>query len=254
MATKQAWHSFELETLAVVESVCADGDTEFTLTKATTSAKRSIQAKPTEHKRDTDVKAQMDKSALTEQMFTRDNHAILVEETQVMDRGSRYYPRIFRKAIEHQKHMNNFSRKDQGLYLIWQLSRRGIVLIRKLWRLLNQYVLIVVDADTEFTLTKATTSAGSIYIGTRNRSIQAKPTEHKKRLAQMDKSALAEQIFTRDNHVILVEETQVMDRGSQYYPRIFREAIELQKHMNNFSRKDQGLNLSKTLKPALQRT
>ena len=91
-------------------------------------------------------------------------------------------------------------------------------------------------------------SCGSVYIGTTKRSIKTRITEHKRscRLGHVEKSALAEHALTLDDHKILFEDTQVLDRTRSYYPRIYREAIEIQKHAQNFNRKDEGLNLSRT--------
>ena len=99
-------------------------------------------------------------------------------------------------------------------------------------------------------------SCGAVYIGTTKRSINTRLTEHKRncRHGHTDKSAVAEHTLTQDEHTILFEKTQVLDKTPNYYTRMYREAIEIQKHPENFNRKEEGLKLSKTWFQVLKNT
>jgi hypothetical protein len=99
-------------------------------------------------------------------------------------------------------------------------------------------------------------SCGSVYVGMTKRSVNTRLSEHKRscRLGQVEKSAVAEHTLEQEGHRIRFEDTQVIARESKYYPRIYREAIEIHKHSDNFNKKDETLNLSKTWIPALNRT
>ena len=51
-------------------------------------------------------------------------------------------------------------------------------------------------------------------------------------------SAIAEHIHLNPGHNINFEKTQVIAKTQKYLPRIIKEAIEIQKHPNNFNRDD----------------
>jgi len=81
---------------------------------------------------------------------------------------------------------------------------------------------------------------GSVYIGTTKRSVNTIIAEHKRscRLGHTEKPAVAEHALSR-GHDIRFEEVEVLDRSQRYYPRLTREAIDIFKHENIITRKEE---------------
>ncbi|KAJ8947763.1 hypothetical protein NQ318_010357 [Aromia moschata] len=73
---------------------------------------------------------------------------------------------------------------------------------------------------------------------TDGKSIQCRIKEHQRhtRLRNTDKSAIAEHVYTNENHKIDYENVRALDKTTRYYPRIIRGSLEIMKNNNNFNR------------------
>lgn len=99
-------------------------------------------------------------------------------------------------------------------------------------------------------------TCGNVYVGTTKRSINTRIKEHKAncRLGQIEKSAIAEHTLTKTDHRIKFEDTQVLATTSSYHARLYREAIEIHKHKNNFNKTEEAVKINKTWIPILENT
>lgn len=99
-------------------------------------------------------------------------------------------------------------------------------------------------------------SCGSVYIGTTQRSVNTRLTEHKRncRFGYTERSAVAEHALSGKEHDILFDNTEILSTTNHYHARLQREAIEIFKHPNNFNRKEEGVKISSVWHPVLRNT
>jgi predicted GIY-YIG superfamily endonuclease len=70
---------------------------------------------------------------------------------------------------------------------------------------------------------------GQVYIGQTGRSIDTRIKEHHIRLAEPDKSAVAEHSISR-GHRIQLQNTKTLSTQSRYMDWLIKEAIEIELH------------------------
>ena len=92
---------------------------------------------------------------------------------------------------------------------------------------------------------------GKVYIGQTGRTVSERISEHERdlRMQYFDKSAVTQHAL-ENNHHIGFDEARLIDRATNYWDRIRREAVEIKLQPNNFN-KDSGLHISKAWDPAI---
>ena len=93
---------------------------------------------------------------------------------------------------------------------------------------------------------------GKCYIGQAGRTISCRLKEHKRHTYYgQHLLSVAHYIYLNPGHNIEFENTQVIAKTQKYLPRLIKEAIEIQKHPNNFNR-DDSYKLSSTWKQLIK--
>jgi len=94
-------------------------------------------------------------------------------------------------------------------------------------------------------------SCGQVYIGETGRIINLRIKEHQRdvKLKHVTQSALLKHNI-EIGHQILFNKTITVANITSYFPKKFKEAIEIQKHPNNLNR-DNGYNINKIWKTIL---
>ena len=92
---------------------------------------------------------------------------------------------------------------------------------------------------------------GKVYIGQTGRTVRERISEHERglRMQYFDKSAVAQHSLENIHHIVSGE-VRLIDRETNYWDRLRREAIEIKLHPSNFNR-DSGLHISKSWDPAI---
>ena len=89
------------------------------------------------------------------------------------------------------------------------------------------------------------------FIGQTGRTVSEHISEHERdlKMQYFDNSAVAQHAL-ENNHHIVFDEARLIDRATNYWDRIRREAIEIKLQPSNFNR-DSGLHISKSWDPAI---
>jgi hypothetical protein len=94
-------------------------------------------------------------------------------------------------------------------------------------------------------------SCGKSYIGQTGRTFKARLKEHIVDTThnQISKSTIIKHSF-KSKHLIFFDQTKILAPTPHYSSRLIREALEIEKHPNNFNRED-GYKLSHSWKPTI---
>jgi hypothetical protein len=96
-------------------------------------------------------------------------------------------------------------------------------------------------------------SCGKSYIGQTGRSFKSRLKEHivDTNHNRITKSAIVQHSF-KSKHLICFDQTKILASTPHYPSRIIREALEIEKHLDNFNHED-GYKLSQSWKPTIHR-
>jgi hypothetical protein len=96
-------------------------------------------------------------------------------------------------------------------------------------------------------------SYGKSYIGQTSRSFKSHLKEHIADTTHnhISKSVIVEHSF-KSKHLICFDKTRILASAPYYSSHVIREALEIEKHPNNFNRED-GYKLSQSWKPIIHR-
>jgi hypothetical protein len=94
-------------------------------------------------------------------------------------------------------------------------------------------------------------SCGKSYIGQTGRTFKARLKEHIVDTThnRISKSAIVEHSF-KSKHLIFFDQTKILAPTPHYSSHLIREALEIEKHPNNFNHED-GYKLSHSWKPTI---
>ena len=97
-------------------------------------------------------------------------------------------------------------------------------------------------------------SCGKVYIGTTKRSINTRIGEHRRHcnLKQAGKSSVAEHVNNNPDHTILFDQAVTLSTTQHYFTRLYREAIEIQKHPFNINKQEDSVQLKGSWLPAIK--
>ena len=78
---------------------------------------------------------------------------------------------------------------------------------------------------------------GEVYIGQTGRNVSTRVKEHFSHMKHQheDKSAVAEHHW-KTGHKIQLDQTKILVKENRFWPRLYREAIEIHKNPQNFNR------------------
>ena len=95
-------------------------------------------------------------------------------------------------------------------------------------------------------------SCEKTYVGRTNRKISARFAEHKVSIKRRDTSSTLAQHVLQEGHWINFDAAKTLVRLDQERPRIYREAVEIEKRPHCMNTRDDARRLPDAWKPALE--